>query len=124
MDVDAHSRIDDAWLQFEADYRRHLKRHGVAREAADAIVSRMRQHFANADVEFGVWGEMPMPDGVDDKQQAQIVAAFSEVVERMAAEVHEHTRRLLWELFKLETRIELDRGPEAEATLPARRLRH
>ncbi|MCC6532469.1 MAG: hypothetical protein IT531_07975 [Burkholderiales bacterium] len=108
MDVDA-SGGGDSWPQFEGEYRRHLSRQGVSATAMDAICARMQEHFLRADVDFGVWGKMPIPEGVTAQQAGECVAALSEIVERLAAQIHQHTKRMMWTIFELETRLETTR---------------
>jgi len=113
MAPDAQANDGDGWLGLEAQYREHLEARGFAPPEADAVCVRMRQHFERADVEFGVWGKLPMPDDATPKQAADAVVMLSDLVENLAAEVHQHTRRLLWQIFELELQLAQDRARHA-----------
>jgi hypothetical protein len=104
--AEAQREITDAWFAIEIEYRQHLVAKGFSSSAIDAICARMERHFRAADVQLGVWGKMPVPDGVTPAQEAEIVATFSELVAGMASEVQRHTKRMLWELFELEVLLE------------------
>ena len=124
MDVDELGAASDEWYREEKQYRRHLIEHGVSNSSADAICLRMAHHFVKANVEFGVWGEMPAPAGITSQQQAEIVAGFSQIVERMATEVQGHTKRMLWQIFELEILIEQQRNEKRLRLTQARPQLH
>ena len=123
MDVDAQAD-QDTWNRLEAEYRNHLMTEGFPAPAIDAVCSRMEQHFQNADVEFGVWGKMPIPDGVTPKQANEITGALTEIVERMAVQVQQHTKRMMWNIFELEIMLETARTRDPTYAANRRGQRH
>jgi hypothetical protein len=113
MESEARSNDAGTWTRLDSEYRQHLIAHGFSDAEASAICARMQQHFERADVEFGIWGKLPMPDGATPQQASDAVVVLSELVERLAAQVHQHTRRLLWQIFELEMELARDRGARA-----------
>ncbi len=124
MESDAQTNDAETWQRLEAEYRKHLDEHGFGAAEADAVCVRMRQHFERADVEFGVWGKLPMPDDATPKQAEDAVVILSELVESLAAQVHQHTRRLLWEIFELELQLATDRAQHASHVTERVRTHH
>jgi hypothetical protein len=113
MESDTRAMDADAWQRLEAEYRAHLTAQGFSDTQADAVCLRMQQHFERADVEFGVWGKLPMPDDATPQQASDAFVVLSELVESLAAQVHQHTRRLLWQIFELELQLARNRGEPA-----------